>query len=70
MYSHPSHVQLIVTYLDKMVKYLTLFSGFCIQFLPVVEGKGKHSQEKEQTEKVLNKLMSKNSHEILNVDKV
>ncbi|PON88975.1 Ribosomal biogenesis regulatory protein [Trema orientale] len=38
------------------------------KFLPVVESKGS-SQEKEQTEKVLNKLMSKNSHEILNVNK-
>ncbi|KAL5774788.1 hypothetical protein ACOSP7_012345 [Xanthoceras sorbifolium] len=39
------------------------------KFLPVVEGTGIGSQEKEQTEKVLNKLMSKHSHEILNVDK-
>ncbi|KAM2965609.1 hypothetical protein FF1_026147 [Malus domestica] len=39
------------------------------KFLPVVEGKGKHSQEQEQTDKVLNKLISKNSHEIFNVDK-
>ncbi|KAM0969425.1 hypothetical protein FF1_017695 [Malus domestica] len=39
------------------------------KFLPVVEGKGKQSQEKEQTDKVLNKLISKNSHEIFNVDK-
>ncbi|KAG6706704.1 hypothetical protein I3843_07G227200 [Carya illinoinensis] len=40
------------------------------KFLPVVEGKGiVGSQEKEQTEKVLNKLISKNSHDILNVDK-
>ncbi|XP_040996572.1 ribosome biogenesis regulatory protein homolog isoform X1 [Juglans microcarpa x Juglans regia] len=39
------------------------------KFLPVVEGKGIGSQEEEQTEKVLNKLISKNSHEILNVDK-
>ncbi|KAI9191342.1 hypothetical protein LWI28_007159 [Acer negundo] len=38
------------------------------KYLPVVEGRG-ISQEKEQTEKVLNKLMSKHSHEILNVDK-
>ncbi|XP_044471978.1 ribosome biogenesis regulatory protein homolog [Mangifera indica] len=39
------------------------------KFLPVVEGTGIGSQEKEQTEKVLNKLMSKHSHEILNVNK-
>lgn len=43
---------------------------FCIQFLPVVEGSGIGSQEKEQTERVLSKLISSNSHEILNVDKV
>lgn len=36
----------------------------------MVEGTGIGSQEKEQTEKVLNKLMSKHSHEILNVNKV
>ncbi|WKA05850.1 hypothetical protein VitviT2T_023788 [Vitis vinifera] len=39
------------------------------KFLPVVEGTGIGSQEKQQTEKVLNRLISKNSHEILNVDK-
>ncbi|KAF7844613.1 ribosome biogenesis regulatory protein-like protein [Senna tora] len=39
------------------------------KFLPVVEGSGIGSQEKEQTEKVLNKIFSKNSHNILNVDK-
>ncbi|KAI9192063.1 hypothetical protein LWI28_017842 [Acer negundo] len=39
------------------------------KFLPVVEGKGIGFQEKEQNEKVLNKLISKHSHEILNVDK-
>ncbi|KAL5547889.1 hypothetical protein UlMin_003120 [Ulmus minor] len=39
------------------------------KFLPVVGQKGKVSEEKEQTDKVLNKLMSKHSHEILNVDK-
>lgn len=41
-----------------------------MQFLPVVEGTGIGSQEKEQTEKVLNRLISKNSHEILNINKV
>ncbi|KAK9101970.1 hypothetical protein Sjap_019224 [Stephania japonica] len=39
------------------------------KFLPVAEGKGMGSQEQQQTEKVLNKLMSKHSHEILNVGK-
>ncbi|XP_024019299.1 ribosome biogenesis regulatory protein homolog [Morus notabilis] len=39
------------------------------KFLPVVEGKGMGSQERAQTEKVLNKLFSKNSHEMLNVNK-
>ncbi|KAJ1422672.1 Ribosomal biogenesis regulatory protein [Sesbania bispinosa] len=39
------------------------------KFLPVVEGKGMGSQEREQTEKILNKIISKNSHDILNVDK-
>ncbi|KAI5640730.1 hypothetical protein M9H77_00460 [Catharanthus roseus] len=39
------------------------------KFLPVVEGSGMGSLEKQQTDKVLNKLMSKNSHEILNVEK-
>ncbi|TYI79383.1 hypothetical protein E1A91_D05G018900v1 [Gossypium mustelinum] len=39
------------------------------KFLPVVEGSGIGSREKEQTENVLNKLISKHSHEILYVDK-
>lgn len=39
------------------------------KFLPVVEGSGMGSLERQQTEKVLNKLISKNSREILNVDK-
>ncbi|KHG05229.1 hypothetical protein F383_31657 [Gossypium arboreum] len=39
------------------------------KFLPVVEGSGIGSR-KEQTENVLNKLISKHSHEILNVDKI
>ncbi|XP_038698827.1 ribosome biogenesis regulatory protein homolog isoform X2 [Tripterygium wilfordii] len=39
------------------------------KFLPVVEGSGIGTQEKEQTDKVLSKLISKNSHEILNVNK-
>lgn len=40
------------------------------QFLPVAEGTGAGSKEKEQTDRVLNKLISKNSHDILNIDKV
>ncbi|PIN24339.1 Regulator of ribosome synthesis [Handroanthus impetiginosus] len=39
------------------------------KFLPAVEGSGMGALEKQQTEKVLNKLISKNSHEILNVEK-
>ncbi|KAK7388614.1 hypothetical protein VNO78_23436 [Psophocarpus tetragonolobus] len=39
------------------------------KFLPVVEGSGIGSQEREQTEKILNKIISKNSHDILNVEK-
>lgn len=39
------------------------------KFLPVAEGSGMGSQERQQTDKVLNKLMSKHSHEILNVDR-
>ncbi|KAL3532350.1 hypothetical protein ACH5RR_005871 [Cinchona calisaya] len=39
------------------------------KFLPAAEGSGMGSLEKQQTEKVLNNLISKNSHEILNVEK-
>ncbi|KAK4754060.1 hypothetical protein SAY87_002164 [Trapa incisa] len=39
------------------------------KFLPVAEGKGTGSKEKEQTDRVLNKLISKNSHEVLNIGK-
>lgn len=39
------------------------------KFLPVVEGSGAGSQERQQTDKVLNKLMSQHSHEILDVNK-
>ncbi|CAN8316990.1 unnamed protein product [Cochlearia groenlandica] len=39
------------------------------KYLPVVSGSGMHDQEKEQTEKVLSKIFSKHSHEILNVGK-
>ncbi|MFQ6625313.1 hypothetical protein Gotur_005133 [Gossypium turneri] len=38
------------------------------KLLPVVEASGIGSREKEQTENVLNKLISKHSHEILNLD--
>lgn len=41
-----------------------------MQFLPAVEGSGMGAMEKQQTEKVLNKLMSQTSHQILNVQKV
>ncbi|KNA14646.1 hypothetical protein SOVF_105610 [Spinacia oleracea] len=40
-----------------------------IPFLPVAQGKGMGLQEKEQTDKILNKLFSKHSHESLNVNK-
>ncbi|XP_019172894.1 PREDICTED: ribosome biogenesis regulatory protein homolog isoform X2 [Ipomoea nil] len=39
------------------------------KFLPVAEGSGMGSLERQQTDKVLNKLISKNSHDILNVNK-
>ncbi|KAI4326313.1 hypothetical protein MLD38_031639 [Melastoma candidum] len=39
------------------------------KFLPVAVGSGMGSIEKEQTDRVLNKLISSNSHEILNIDK-
>ena len=35
-----------------------------------MEGTGIGSQEKEQTDKVLNKIISKNSHDLINVEKV
>ncbi|ONK80349.1 uncharacterized protein A4U43_C01F16700 [Asparagus officinalis] len=44
-------------------------SGKYRKFLPVVEGKGMGSQEKQQTDKILNKLMAKASMDILDVDK-
>ncbi|KAL2500763.1 Ribosome biogenesis regulatory protein-like protein [Forsythia ovata] len=39
------------------------------KFLPAAEGSGMGALEKQQTEKVLNKLISKNSHNVLNVEK-
>ncbi|KAK6945086.1 Ribosomal biogenesis regulatory protein [Dillenia turbinata] len=39
------------------------------KFLPVVEKRGADSQERKQTERVLNKLISKNSHEIFDTNK-
>lgn len=39
------------------------------KFLPAVEGSGMGSLEKQQTDKILSKLMAKNSHEIFNVGK-
>ncbi|KAJ3687546.1 hypothetical protein LUZ61_016710 [Rhynchospora tenuis] len=46
-------------------------SGKHRKFLPVVEGKGIGSKEKQQTEKILNQLLSisTSSHEILDVNK-
>ncbi|KAJ3681144.1 hypothetical protein LUZ60_015633 [Juncus effusus] len=38
-------------------------------FFAVAEGKGMGSQEKQQTDKVLNQVLSKSSHEILDVNK-
>ncbi|XP_047332400.1 ribosome biogenesis regulatory protein homolog [Impatiens glandulifera] len=39
------------------------------KFLPVVEGSGMGSLEKQQNDNILNKLMAKNSHEVLNVNR-
>ncbi|KAK1400013.1 Ribosome biogenesis regulatory protein [Heracleum sosnowskyi] len=39
------------------------------KFLPVVEGSGMGSLERQQTDKILNKLLSANSHNILDVGK-
>ncbi|KAL0740274.1 hypothetical protein Bca4012_081787 [Brassica carinata] len=39
------------------------------KYLPVLPHRGKVDEEKEQTNKVLSKLLSKHSHEILNVGK-
>ncbi|XP_078433204.1 ribosome biogenesis regulatory protein (RRS1) family protein [Wolffia australiana] len=39
------------------------------KFLPVVEGKGIGAQEKQQTDKILNKLLSRDASEILDVNK-
>ncbi|CAM8939441.1 unnamed protein product [Rhodiola kirilowii] len=39
------------------------------KFLPTVEGSGMGTQERAQAQKVLDKLLSKNSHEVLNVSK-
>ncbi|CAN8287334.1 unnamed protein product [Cochlearia groenlandica] len=39
------------------------------KYLPVVAGSGMGDQEKEQTNNVLSKILSKHSHEILNVGK-
>ncbi|KAK8919090.1 hypothetical protein KSP39_PZI022127 [Platanthera zijinensis] len=39
------------------------------KFLPVVEGRGMGVEEKQQTEKILNKMMAKISTDILDVDK-
>ncbi|WCJ40904.1 hypothetical protein M5689_021803 [Euphorbia peplus] len=39
------------------------------KFLPVAEGSGMGRQEKEQSDKILSKIFSQHSHEILNVEK-
>ncbi|CAI0629189.1 unnamed protein product [Linum tenue] len=50
---------------EKAVKH----QGKHRKFLPAAEGSGMGNREKEQTDKVLSKLMARNSHEILNVGK-
>ncbi|CAN6456389.1 unnamed protein product [Victoria cruziana] len=45
-------------------------SGKHRKFLPVVEGSGIGAKEKQQSDKILKKLLEKSSHDILNVDKV
>ncbi|PKA57019.1 Ribosome biogenesis regulatory protein like [Apostasia shenzhenica] len=40
------------------------------KFLPVVEGRGMGAQEKQQTNKILSKLLAKGSHDALDVNKV
>lgn len=59
-----------MVYFLFLVKSSDAFFCVCMQFLPVVEGTGIGSQEREQTEKVLNRLIAKNSHDILNINKV
>ncbi|XP_031474144.1 ribosome biogenesis regulatory protein homolog [Nymphaea colorata] len=44
-------------------------SGKHRKFLPVVEGSGIGAKEKQQSDKILKRLLEKNSHDILNVDK-
>uniref|UniRef100_A0A1D1YAS4 Ribosome biogenesis regulatory protein n=1 Tax=Anthurium amnicola TaxID=1678845 RepID=A0A1D1YAS4_9ARAE len=39
------------------------------KFLPAVEGKGMGAQEKQQTDKILNKLLSRDSGEMIDVNK-
>ncbi|KAF5749639.1 ribosome biogenesis regulatory protein isoform X1 [Tripterygium wilfordii] len=67
----PTHMFLrkYITWITMIKFYDFSFCSFAFQFLPVVEGSGIGTQEKEQTDKVLSKLISKNSHEILNVNK-
>jgi len=40
-----------------------------LQFLPVAEGKGMGSLEKQQNDKILNSLLARNSDEPLDVGK-
>ena len=68
----PSNLLLAFTYGVLVIVNGSIIFFFCFhfQFLPVIGGKGIHTQEQEQTDKILNKLISKNSHEMLNVNKV
>ncbi|KAJ8459848.1 hypothetical protein OPV22_032774 [Ensete ventricosum] len=50
---------------EKSLKH----TGKYWKFLLLVEGKGMSSQEKQQTAKILDQLMSKSSHDILDVNK-
>ncbi|KAG2289807.1 hypothetical protein Bca52824_049411 [Brassica carinata] len=52
---------------DVAVNLYFLICGNFSQYLPVVPRYGMVDEEKEQTNKVLGKLLSKHSHEILNV---
>lgn len=56
----------ILTWIFSLIIFFLPF----VQFLPVVEGKGMGAQEKQQTEKILNQLLARSSHEMLDVNKV
>ncbi|PWA94877.1 Ribosomal biogenesis regulatory protein [Artemisia annua] len=59
----PSHVQLAATALPITGQTAPR------KFLPAVKGSVMGSLDKQQTDKILNKLMAKNSHKIFNVSK-